>query len=149
MHSGRWKPGRLALRVPVLVGLLALPAAADHLRDFRAALDGLRANNLRAADKAFLKDASRDGADRLLALYELGAFYHLGGDPKRSSELFNAADAVARAYEGRAVVSAGAGGRAAGALLVNDSLLRFEGFGYDKVMARTINAVNYLLMDDL
>ena len=149
MHPGRWNPGRLALRAPVLIGLLALPAAADHLRDFRTALDGLRAGNLRAADKVFLRDASRDGADRLLALYELGSFYHLGGDPRRSSELFASADAVAHEYEGRAVVSAGAGGRAAGALLVNDSVLRYEGFGYDQVMSRTINAINYLLMGDL
>jgi hypothetical protein len=131
------------------MGLLALPAAADHLKDFRAALDGLRANDLRPADRVFLKTASRDGTDRLLALYELGAFYHLGGNPKKSIECFNAADAVAHEYEGRAVISAGAGGRAAGAILLNDSVLRYEGFGYEKVMARTVNAINYLLLGDL
>ncbi len=95
------------------------------------------------------QDASRDGTDRLLALYELGAFYHLGGNPKKSIECFNAADAVAHEYEGRAVISAGAGGRAAGAILLNDSVLRYEGFGYEKVMARTLNAINYLLLGDL
>jgi hypothetical protein len=138
-----------AFRVPVLVGLLALPAAADHPADFRAALDGLRANNLAAVDKAFLKDASRDGKDRLLALYELGAFYHLAGDPGKSIGFFNTADAVAHDYEGQAVVSAGASGRTAGAVLLNDSVRKYEGFGYDKVMSRTLNAMNFLLKGDL
>jgi len=56
---------------------------------------------------------------------------------------------VARDYEGRAVVSAGASGRAAGAVLTNDSMLKYEGFGYDKVMSRTLNALNYMLAGDL
>jgi hypothetical protein len=149
MHQARSSFGFFSLRVPVLIGLLALPAAADHPRDFRTALEGLRANNLGVVDKVFLKDASRDGADRLLALYELGAFYHLGGDPKKSIGFFNTADAVAHDYEGQAIVSAGATGRTAGALLVNDSVMKYEGFGYDKVMSRTINAINYLLLGDM
>jgi len=149
MNLGRPSSGIPALRAAVVAGLLAVPAAADHPRDFRAALDGLRANNLGAADKVFLKDASRDCADRLLALYELGAFYHLAGDPRKSIGFFNTADAVAHDYEGRAVVSAGATGRTAGAVLVNDSVLKYEGTGYDKVMARTINAINYLLLGDM
>jgi hypothetical protein len=59
------------------------------------------------------------------------------------------ADAVAHDYEGQAVVSAGATGRTAGAILVNDSVMKYEGFGYDKVMSRTINAINYLLLGDM
>ena len=149
MPLDRWSLGPFPLRVPVLISLLALPAAADHIRDFRTALDGLRTNNLKVVDKVFLKDASRDGADRLLSLYELGAFYHLGGDPAKSIGFFNTADAVAHDYESRAVVSAGAAGRTAGAVLANDSLLTYEGFGYDKVMSRTINAINYLLLGDM
>jgi hypothetical protein len=149
MHQRRTLSGLFALRVPALIALLACPAAADHIRDFRNALDGLRANNLGVVDKVFLKDASRDGADRLLALYELGAFYHLAGDPKKSIGFFNTADAVAHDYEGRAIVSAGAAGRSTGAILVNDSLLKYEGAGYDKVMSRTINAINFMLLGDM
>lgn len=142
-------PGRFPLRVALMIGLLALPAAADHLRDFRTALDGLKAGKLGVVDRVFLKGASRDGADRLLSLYELGQFYHLAGDPKKSIGFFNAADAVAHEYEGRAIVSAGAAGRTTGAILVNDSVLKYEGFGYDKVMSRTINAINFMLLGDL
>jgi hypothetical protein len=149
MRQDRCLFGFPSLRVPVLIALLALPAAADHIRDFRTALDGLLANNLAAVDKVFLKDASRDCADRLLSLYELGEFYHLAGDPRKSMDYFNKADAVAHGYEGQAVVSAGAAGRTAGAVLANDSVLNYEGFGYDKVMSRTINAINFLLQGNL
>ncbi|MDR3670766.1 MAG: hypothetical protein P4L36_07975 [Holophaga sp.] len=136
-------------RVLALLGLLALPASADHPRDFRTALDGLRANKLGVVDKVFLKNASRAGSDRLLALYELGEFYHLAGDTKKSIGFFNTADAVAKDYEGQAVVSAGATGRTAGAILANESVMKYEGFGYDKVMSRTTNAINFLLLGDL
>ena len=149
MQKNRSLSGSFGLRAAFLIGLLAFPAAADHIKDFRIALDGLRANNLNIVDKMFIKDASRDGADRLLALYELGAFYHMGGDPKKSIEFFKAADAVAHDYEGQAIVSAGAAGRTTGAILVNDSVLKYEGFGYDKVMSRTINAINFMLLGDM
>jgi uncharacterized protein len=145
MHLGRAIGSRLALAA----ALAALPAWADHPGDVQQALEALRANNLAAVDKIFLKPANRDGADRLLCLYELGGFYHLGGDARRSAEFFNLADTVAKVYEGRAVVSAGASARGVGAVLLNDRLLRFEGYGYDKVMSRTLNALNYVLMGDL
>ena len=131
MHLDLNGRGRFTLRVAVLLALLAAPVLADHARDFRIALDGLRANTLKPADKVFLKDASSPGADRLLCLYELGAFYQLGGDPGKSRGFFNTADSVARDYEGQAVVSAGEVGRNASAVLVNDSVLKYEGFGYD------------------
>jgi len=149
MRKCRSSSGSFGLRAGFLIGLLALPAAADHIKDFHTALDGLRANNLSLVDKVFIKDASRDCADRLLALYEMGAFYHMGGDPKKSIEFFNTADDVAHEYEGRAIVSAGAAGRTTGAILVNDSVLKYEGSAYDKVMSRTINAINYMLQGDL
>ena len=149
MHLDLNGRGRFTLRVPVLLALLATPVLADHARDFRIALDGLRANTLKPADKVFLKDASSPGADRLLCLYELGAFYQLGGDPGKSRGFFNTADSVAHDYEGQAVVSAGGVGRNASAVLVNDSVLKYEGFGYDKVMSRTLNAVNFLMLGDM
>jgi len=100
-------------------------------------------------DKVFLKDASQDGTDRLLSLYELGSFYHLSGDSKKSIQFFNTADAVAHVYEGQALISAGEAGRTAGAILSNDSVMKYEGPGYEKVMSRTLNAMNFLLAGEM
>jgi hypothetical protein len=129
--------------------LATFPVRADHPADVRTALEALRSNNMAGVDRIFIKSANREGADRLLSLYELGGFYHLSGDARKSADFFNTADAVAKNYEGRAVVSAGAAARTAGAVMFNDSLLRFEGYGYDKVMARTLNALNFVLMGDM
>ena len=139
----------LCLLVPALGAALAPPARADHPREVRRALDGLRDGNLRRAEQAFLKTAGRPGADQLLAQYELGSLRQMAGQFQASLELFRSADAVARGYEGRAVLSAGATGRGAGALLINDRVQRYEGSGCDKVLARTLNSLNYLMLGDL
>lgn len=139
----------LCLLVPALGAALAPPARADHPREVRRALDGLRDGNLRRAEQAFLKTAGRPGADQLLALYELGSLRQMAGQFQASLELFRSADAVARGYEGRAMLSAGAAGRGAGALLSNDRVQRYEGSGCDKVLARTLDSLNYLMLGDL
>jgi hypothetical protein len=149
MSLDRTRFGSWSFRLPVLFALAATPVLADHAKDVWTAISGLRSNNLGAADKVFLKDASKDGSDRLLSLYELGSIYHLAGNPKKSTEFFNTADQVAHDYEGQAVISAGQAARTAGAVLVNDSMLKYMGFGYEKVMSRTINALNYLFLGDM
>jgi hypothetical protein len=149
MPKGPSRPESRLLRLFLLPALLAGAARADHPRDFRAALDGLRANRPAAMEKPFLKDASRPGGDRLLALYELGTLHHLAGDLPRSIDCFNGADAVAREYEGQALISAGEAGRTAGALLANDAVLRYEGQGFEKVLSRTLNGINYLMNGDM
>ena len=103
MPQGCPRPVRLLL----LLTWMVLPVCADHPREVRAALDGLRANRLAAVDRVFLKDASRSGTDRLLALYELAGCYHLAGEFGRSRDFFNQADAVAQEYEGQAMISEG------------------------------------------
>ena len=145
MPQGCPRPVRLLL----LLTWMVLPVCADHPREVRAALDGLRANRLAAVDRVFLKDASRSGTDRLLALYELAGCYHLAGEFGRSRDFFNQADAVAQEYEGQAMISASASARGAGALLANDKVLKYEGFGYEKVLSRTLNALNYLFNNDM
>jgi len=149
MLPGRSLLGSRCARIGVTAALLVLPVRADHPKDFMTALDGMRTHNLAVVDKTFLRSASGRGADRLLSLYELGGFYHLGGESKKSMDFFNTADQVAHDYEGTAVVSAGQAAQTAGATLLNDSLLRFEGYGYDKVMSHTLNAMNYLAVGDL
>lgn len=149
MLLGLPRSGSILIQAPVLAALLAVPARADYPRDFRAALDGFRGNNSGAVDKVYLKDASGSGKDRLLALYELGCFAHLAGDYKKSIGFFNTADSVAHEYEAQAVVSAGAAGRTVGAVILNDTVLKYEGQGYEKVMSRTLNAINFLMAGDM
>ena len=106
---------------------LALPILADPVKRFDKALHGLISSNLSIVDKSFLKQGLKSGNDQLLALYELGSFYQMTGNFKKSTEFFNLADAVAHDYESKALISASGVGRYSGAVLMNDSVMRYEG----------------------
>jgi hypothetical protein len=125
-------------------------AAADYPVTFGNAVNGVRTKSMAPVHEAFLKDATNVGnKDRLLALYEMAGLTRLAGDTKKSIEYFANADALAHEYEGRAVVSAGNVARNVGAALTNEKVMRYEGHGYEKVMSRTLNAINYMNVGDL
>ena len=128
--------------------LSTMSALANPVKRFDTALMGLTNNNLSMVDKAFLKVGLKSGNDQLLALYELGSFYHLSGNFKKSANFFNMADSVAHLYEDKPLISVNGMRQYIGAVLTNDSAMRYEGFSYDKVMSRTLNAVNYFFLGD-
>jgi hypothetical protein len=130
--------------------IAAAPALASHPRDFATVMPPfLRAGDLTPAEKLFLKDATSSGRNQLLYLYEMASFYRMVGEVGKSIDLFAAADRVAHDYEGKAVVSAGGVAGQVGATLTNDTTLPWEAACYDKVMSRTLNAMNYLARQDL
>ena len=124
-------------------------AFADHPRDMAKAVGPCLQGNLKPAEKILLKEAQKSGRNQLLYLYELGGLANLVGDFAKSAAYFDRADQVAHEYEGRAVASVSGGFGQAGASLTNDTLLPWEGACFDKVMARTLNALNYLAQMDL
>jgi hypothetical protein len=145
----------LRLRHPLALAtaaiLWAAPAAyASYPADFaKAVTPCLRNGDFSAAEKEFLHDAMTPGRNQLLYLYELANLYRMKGDVDKSIELFGHADRVAHDYEGKALVSAGAAAGQVGATLTNDTVLTWEGDCQDKVMSRTLDAMNYLAKHDL
>lgn len=128
----------------------AAPAVANHPADFVKALTPWFQNNdFGPAEKLFLPEARSAGRNQLLYLYEMGNLYRMRGDVDKSIELFADADRVARQYEGKAILSASGAASQAGATLTNDTVLPWEGATADKVMARTLDAINYLVKADL
>lgn len=140
---------RFIYTIYILFMLFTIPMFSNPIKRFDTAFNGLLKNDLSLAEKAFGKAAAKEGKDRLLALYELGNFYHLSGDFKKSIYYFNLADAVAHNYEDKALISAGDVINNINAILFNDSTLQYEGFNYEKVMSHTINAINYLFLGDM
>ena len=133
-----------------LLGLLcAPPALADHPKDMVRVLPAAFNGDLRPANDLLLKEAQKPGRNQLLYLYELGALNQLMGQFDQSTALFNQADGVAHQYEGKAVASVTGGAGQMGAALTNDTTLPWEGACFDKVMSRTLNALNYLALDKL
>ncbi|MDR3672771.1 MAG: hypothetical protein P4L36_18140 [Holophaga sp.] len=143
-------PNRYVLACSAAAIVAAAPAYASHPRDFATVLPPLmQTGDLTPAEHLFLKDATSSGRNQLLYLYEMASFYRMIGEVGKSIDLFAAADKVAHDYESRAVVSAGGVAGQAGAALTNDTVLPWEGACQDKVMARTLNAMNYLMKQDL
>ena len=138
------------LVAPALAALAATAAFADHPRDFaKAATPVILQNSIADAERVFLKEAEASGRNQLLYLYELAGLYHLAGACAKSAALLDQADAVARLNERRAVLTGSGAIDQAGAALTNDTILPWEGAVFDKVMARTLNALNYLARNDL
>ena len=129
--------------------LWVMPALADHTKDIAKVLPPAFAGDLGPANSMFMKDAQAPGRNQLLYLYELGALYQVQGEFARSADFFNRADAVAREYEGKAVASVTGGAGQLGAAMTNDTILPWEGACFDKVMSRTLNALNYLAQSKL
>lgn len=133
----------------VVAVLASAPALADHPRDMEKVLPAAFAGDLGPANDKFLKDSQTSGRNQLLFLYELGALNQVRGNFARSIEFFNLADSVARAEEAKALVSATGLAAQAGAALTNDTTLPWTAACFDKVMARTLNAINYLALNKL
>jgi hypothetical protein len=141
---------RSALSFTAMAILAAAPAHASHPQDFASVLRPfLQAGDITPAEKMFLKDANSPGRNQLLYLYEMASLYRMVGEVGKSIDLFAAADQVAHAYEGKAVISASGSAGQVGAAMTNDTTLPWEGACCDKVMSRTLDAMNYLARQDL
>ena len=138
-----------AFAASVLALVCALPGFADHPKDMARILPACLRGSFASAQGAFQKDSRSSGRNQLLYLYELGGLYTLKGDFTQSAACFDLADQVAHEYEGKAMASVSGGLAQAGAGMTNDTLLTWEGACYDKVMSRTLNALNYIAKKDL
>jgi len=123
---------------------------ASHPQEMTKALERLRRDEIAAAMQPFEADAHNPNArNRLLYLYELGALQHWSGGFEQSAQCFLEADACAREQEQAAVISVGRTAQNAAAAIINDNVRSYEPPVCERVMSRTLNALNYLLKGDL
>jgi uncharacterized protein len=124
-------------------------AFKSYKDSFARADAAAQAQSLEGAEAVFATDAARSDGAGLLANLELGAFYQAFGEFERSRQCFDRVDQIAREIEQRAVVSGRAVGRNLGALLTNDNAIEYRSEAFEKVMARSLNAINYLMAGDV
>ena len=138
--------GGRALRLPVALAILAGAsfAAAGHPDAFAKILPRCLAGK----DTPEQALPSSPGRNQLLHLYEAAGLCQLQGDFGRSRALFDRADAVAREKDGRALASVTGGLAQGAAVAVNDAVLPWDGSACDRVLSRTLNAINYLALGD-
>ena len=149
---------------PALLALLALgsflgaPGCASsatsgafksYAASFGRAEEAMLRGDLAGAEAVYGPDLPKEGGAALLANWEMGSFYQVASKWDESRSRLDRADALSRAIENRPVVSMTQAAQTAGSLLTNDNVIEFTGDGYERVMSRTLNALNYLRAGDL
>lgn len=110
-------------------------------------LERLKRNKPLDPTKLFEQDIA--GKDRVLFLMERGRLAQMTGDFAASKASFNAAIQAIKENDEKAVISAKEVGSQFAALLVNDKAIPYKGNGFERVMLRHFQALNYLAAGDL
>jgi len=124
-------------------------AFSSYVPSFERAAGAAAVGDIAGAEAVYAPDLPKENGAALLANWEMGSFFQTAGRWDDSRARLDRADRVARAIDGRAVVSMTEAAETAGALLTNDNVIEFKGDGYERVMSRTLNALNYLRAGDL
>lgn len=90
-----------------------------------------------------------EGQDSVLYDMELGRLQQLRGKSQMSIELYNHAMETIEAREYQAKVNSKKLAAQVGSALTNDNAIRYEGYGYERVMLHQLQAFNYLELGDL
>jgi len=98
---------------------------------------------------AVFPESSAKGSDELLILMERGTLLQAAGEFEASSKEFGKASEFIKDIENRAVISASQAASQTASLLVNEKVIPYEGQDFEKVMIRTLDALNYLMLGDL
>ena len=123
--------------------------ATSYAASFNKARPGFGQPDMAIVDNIYMSDGAKKSGAGMLANWEMGAAHHTVGQWDKSRDHFLKADAIARDLEGKALISGGDVAKTAGSLLTNDNSLEFKGDTYEKVMAHSLNAMNFLALDDL
>lgn len=100
------------------------------------------------AAHAVLEKKSK-GADKLLYLMERGRIAQIAGDIPSSIEDFELVLAEFEAKEAAAKMTASGAAGAAGALLLNENAIPYEGESYERIFVHTFQALNFLQQRNL
>lgn len=124
-------------------------AFSSYATSFARAEEAMLRGDLAGAEAVYASDLGKEGGAALLANWEMGSFYQVASKWDESRARLDRADALARKIELRPIVSMNEAAQTAGSLLTNDNVIEFTGDGYERVMSRTLNALNYLRDRDL
>jgi len=112
-----------------------------------APLEELKQNKPLDLKNIFEKEAA--GKDKILFLMERGRLAQMLGNLAESKTSFAAAIQAIKDNDEKAVVSAKEAGSQLAAILVNDKAIAYKGDGFERVLLRHFQALNYLAGGDL
>jgi len=89
------------------------------------------------------------GSNKVLIHMERGTILQGMGQFEASAKEFESAVAEIADFEARAVISASKSATQVGSLLINEQVQPYEGKDFEKILVHSLDAINYLMMDDL
>lgn len=89
--------------------------------------------------------AGLESNDHLLYAQELGRSSQIQGNFKQSILYYQRAIAAYKNFDQQAIISATRSAETAGALLVNDSMLTYQGIPFERIMLHQYQALNFLM----
>lgn len=135
---------------------VAAPFSVDQLKIEPLKTDPLPANaplenfkQNKPLDLTTLFEKEISGNDKILYLMERGRLAQMLGDFEASKISFDAAIQAIKDNDEMAVISAREAGSQFAAILVNDNAIAYKGDGFERVLLRHFQALNYLALGDL
>jgi len=121
------------------LGLVSYPATVQEKKQLVAG------GNFDKAVQS-LEKGTHSGNSQVLNLMEQSMVRHIQGDHRASLESFKQALSLIQSYEDRAVVSARSVGSQMLTLPLNDNAIPYYGYPFERVLANTYQAMNYLFL---
>ncbi len=131
-----------SLLIPV--GLSFLSACANKREEMQVAW--YAGDNVKAQTKALeILDNKKEGTDALINMFEAASTSRGAGDFKKSKELLKDAYTLVKQYDEEAEVSIS---KETLAVLINQTMLPYRGYYYDRIMMSAYQALNYMQLGE-
>ncbi|PXX49556.1 COG3014 family protein [Aquitalea magnusonii] len=136
------------VKILPLAGVVMSLTACGSMRHYQAEMQGsLQATKQGNLDEAVANlEKNNTGSDKdLLYFLEKGQLLRLKGDLAESVNTWLKADEKVRQWEDESKLTVGKALEAAGSVVVNDKVRRYDGQDYEKVMLSTLLTMNHML----
>ncbi len=100
----------------------------------------------RAGDFKGAKEVSKSVSNDILWSLQEATALRMQKEYKASIQVFDSVDSAFKKYDEQLLL--GSATQSVGAVLINDTIMDYEGMTYDKVMTNTYKAMNFMLLGD-
>lgn len=136
-------PARVCFALAVFIYTFIVVGCASYQSKVDKARKMLSSGQPLEATEHFKPLAAQDGKDQLVYLLDYATVLQLSGLYKESINTFIQADKMSEVKDYTSLSKEGA------SLLLNEGMVQYKGDDYEKVLINAMNAINFLMVDDL
>jgi hypothetical protein len=126
-----------------LIGAVFISSCATYQSKVETARKDLAAHDAAKAVATLKPLAEEDGKDQLVYLLDYAIALQLSGNYKESAKILGKAEKIADIQDYTSL------SREASSLILNAEMVQYKGDDYEKILINAVNAINYLMMNQL